>query len=180
VAGEVLHDRTRDGAWLLVGELTALRARAVAPGRPMSHDIVTDGQMVDQGRFSPDGRTVAYNSSESGRFEVSVVRMPPTGEKQQVSRHGGVQPQWSANGKELFYLSPDGTLMAVDVHCPASARCQIGEPYALFPTGIRGPSHQVEEYASIGNGQRFVILKPSADAGPLTVLLNWREMLKDK
>ena len=146
----------------------------------MSHDIVTDGRMVDQADSRPtDGRLHTTLLSRGGS-RCGWYRMPPTDEKQQVSRDGGVQPQWSANGKELFYLSPDGTLMAVDMNCPASARCQIGEPHPLFPTGIRGPSHQVEEYASIGNGQRFVILRPSADAGPLTVLLNWRRLLKDK
>jgi len=174
--GNVLQDRSRDGAWLLMGEHSSLRAYPVRQSGPPV-DLVVDGRMVDQGRFSPDAGTVAYNSSESGRFEVWVVRRPRTGEKQQVSRGGGVQPLWRDDGKELYYLAPDGTLMAVEVKCAEGARCEIGAPQALFATGIRSPSHQVEEYGNRGDGQRFVILKPSGDAGPLTVLLNWRQLL---
>lgn len=59
---------------------------------------------ADQSRMSPDGRWVAYNSSESGRPEVYVVPFPPTGDRFQVSPHGGVQPIWRSDSRELFFL----------------------------------------------------------------------------
>jgi hypothetical protein len=98
LAGEVFHDRTRDGEWLLVGELASLRARSVKDQNRVV-DLVNDGRYVDEAPFSPDGRAVAYNSSESGRFEAYVVRMPATGEKLKVSFNGGVQPRWRADGR---------------------------------------------------------------------------------
>ena len=66
-------------------------------------------------RLSPDGRWLAYDSVESGTFEVFVQPFPPTGVKWQISRKGGQQPQWRGDGAELYYLAPDRKLLAVDV-----------------------------------------------------------------
>ena len=65
------------------------------------------------GEFSPDGKWVSYASDESGRFEVFVQRFPESGQRLQVSSGGGRQPQWRPDGREMFYLAPDGRLMAV-------------------------------------------------------------------
>jgi Tol biopolymer transport system component len=67
-----------------------------------------------QGRFSPDQHSIAYISDESGRFEVYVRPFLGQGEKTRVSTTGGFQPRWRSDGKELFYLSPDREVMAVD------------------------------------------------------------------
>ena len=69
----------------------------------------------DELHISPDGRWVAFNSDESGRLEVNVASFPDFTSKQQVAGRGGVQPQWRADGRELFYLAPDSTLMSVGV-----------------------------------------------------------------
>ena len=66
----------------------------------------------DEVHVSPDGRWVAYNADESGAYEVYVARFPEFTAKRRISGHGGVQPQWSGNGRELFYLALDGSLMA--------------------------------------------------------------------
>jgi Tol biopolymer transport system component len=65
--------------------------------------------------FSPDGKWLAFNSSESGAFQIYVIPFPPTGTKSQVSGAGGVQPLWRRDGRELYFLAPDGKMMAVDV-----------------------------------------------------------------
>ena len=71
-----------------------------------------------QGQFSPDGRWVAYVSNESGRHEVLVRPFTPAGaadavESSVVSKGGGTSPRWGANGKELYYLAPNGTVTSV-------------------------------------------------------------------
>ena len=64
------------------------------------------------GTFSPDGRWVAYQSDASGRYEVVVRPFPNKDPAQTISRDGGMYPRWRGDGKELFFLSPDGTMMA--------------------------------------------------------------------
>src|SRR5262249_50539606 len=67
----------------------------------------------NHGSFAPDGRWIAYASNDSGQYEVYVQPFPRTGARFQVSRGGGTQPQWRADGRELFYLSPDATMVSV-------------------------------------------------------------------
>lgn len=66
-----------------------------------------------QGAFSPNGKWVAYQSNESGRFEIYVRAFPGPGGEWQASTEGGLSPRWRADSKELYYLSPDARLMAV-------------------------------------------------------------------
>src|SRR5262249_33100169 len=87
------------------------------------------------GRFSPDGRWVAYQSSESGRNEIYVVPFPAAGGKWQISSGGGVAPLWRRNGKELFYLN-NNAVMAAEVNGAASA-FQVGIVRRLFEVGLR-------------------------------------------
>ena len=66
-------------------------------------------------KLSPDGRWIAYVSDESGREQVYVQSFPEHGGKWQISNGGGEQPLWRRDGRELFYLSGDRKLMAVEV-----------------------------------------------------------------
>ena len=74
---------------------------------------VADGVQPDEGRFSPDGKQIAYHVQVNGRPEVFVEPFPTTGARQQISPAGGVQPQWCDDGRELIYLSPDGQVMSL-------------------------------------------------------------------
>ncbi len=77
--------------------------------------------------------------------------MPPTGDGPvKVSFGGGVQPRWKGDGRELYYLSLDGQLMAVDMECPPGRESNNGIPHPLFDTGIATPSMQIEDYAPTG------------------------------
>ena len=88
----------------------------------------------DELHLSPDGRWVAFNSDESGRWEVYVASFPGFTSKQQLSGQGGVQPQWRADGRELFYLVLDGTMMSVGVE---SGRDLVArQPSLLFQTRV--------------------------------------------
>ena len=84
--------------------------------------------------FSPDGRWIAYTTNEAGQPNVYVQPFPGPGGKYQVSRDGGGYPVWRADGKELFYLAADATLMAVPID--GTDQFDIGVPQALFPTAV--------------------------------------------
>jgi Tol biopolymer transport system component len=97
------------------------------------------------GQFSPDGRFIAYQSNESGRFEIYVRPFDATGpapiRQWSISSAGGISPRWSPDGKELYYIAPDATLMAVTFTI-AGGDVRVSSPKALFATRIRGGEHR--------------------------------------
>jgi serine/threonine-protein kinase len=135
--------------------------------------------------LSPDGRWLAYQSDETGRIEVFVRPFPNTGDaKVRVSSDGGTGPVWARDGRELFYLRGDNTMMAATVTAEPALR--VGEPVPLF----RLPAHLAELDAQwytpwdIGPDGRFLMVR-SAEGGrrnatPLIVVENWLEELKIK
>jgi hypothetical protein len=128
-----------------------------------------------QGRFSPNGRWMAYASDESGRFEVYVRPFPAASGQTLISIAGGMQPEWRRDGKELFYISTDGKLTAVPVTTDGDM-FTAGTPRALFDVDVPEPSAPYpSDYAVTADGQRFfvntVVDQPTRPA--LTVILNW-------
>src|SRR6188474_3217219 len=78
----------------------------------IAHRLLADTPYTeDEVHVSPDGRWAAFQADESGRWEVYVAAFPTFTSKRQISSGGGFQPQWRGDGRELFYLSPDGALM---------------------------------------------------------------------
>jgi Tol biopolymer transport system component len=130
---------------------------------------------VRNAQFSPDGRWMAYASNETGNWEIYVSPFPSANGKWQVSSAGGQEPRWRQDGKELFYLSAEGKMMAVAV--TAGPSFAAGSPVTLFQTHRRQPvsSLDVSSYDVSGDGQRFLIdaKVDEANAAPLSVLLNW-------
>ena len=128
-----------------------------------------------QAQFSPDYKWVAFTSNESGAHEVYVRRLAAGGARRQVSTRGGGQARWRGDGRELFYLAPDGRLMAADVVATADA-IETGSPHALFTTGITGSFvERFNQYVVTRDGQRFLINLSAEDqnSAPLTVVINW-------
>lgn len=122
--------------------------------------------------FSPDGKWLAYQSNESGRFEVYVQPFPGGGEKIQISTEGGMTPLWEPNGRELFYRSRD-KIMAVAI--TAQPQFKAERPKMLF----EGPYDEGYDVAS--NGQRFLMMKAiEQESAPtqMNLVLNWFEELK--
>jgi eukaryotic-like serine/threonine-protein kinase len=125
-------------------------------------------------RFSPDGKWVAYASNESGREEIYVTSFPGAHGKWQVSNAGGEQPKWRSDGKELFYLAPDGKMMAVPV--TVGANFDAGTPVALFQANPREMIATSErfDYDVSKDGQRFLInTELKSGLTPMSVVVNW-------
>ena len=131
-------------------------------------------------RSATDGRWIAFNSDESGRWEVYVARFPAMTDQRQVSIAGGVQPRWRRDDKELFYLSLDGVVMAADISdAGPRAGLTAGAPRPLFQTHL-SPSPNVPQYDVTADGTRFLVLEPARSGGePVTFVLNWTAGLKD-
>ena len=122
--------------------------------------------------FSPDGRSLAYVSNESGRNEVYVVEYPSLESKTTMSFGGGVEPAWSPTGTELFYRNGN-QMLAADVASSDKPRVLFDRPYRLSPFPIAG-------YDVAPDGRRFVMMSidESADARQINVVVNWFEDLK--
>jgi Tol biopolymer transport system component len=134
-------------------------------------------------RLSPDGRWLAYYSTESGRGEVYVTTFPTPGAKWQISTSGGGQPVWRRDGKELYYVAADDKLMAVAVQggAASAAGFTAGAPQALFELPLPfGSVLNTDFYNASADGQRFLVNTPvgEATAAPLTVVVNWTAEVK--
>jgi eukaryotic-like serine/threonine-protein kinase len=140
-----------------------------------------------QGQFAPNARSVAYQSNETGRFEIYVQPFPGPGPKLPVSTEGGVQPRWRRDGRELVYLAPDGTLMSAAVESSSDdGKLEFRRPKPLFQTRIaEGSTSRLagssrSAYAATGDGARFLINVNNTQSGgaPITVVVNWAHGLK--
>ncbi len=125
-------------------------------------------------QFSPDGKWMAYSSIARGLSEVFVQPVPGTGALWQVSRGGGTMPRWRRDGKELYYRSGDGQLIAVSVSVQAGAFESGGAPEALFMVPSSGNTERYT-YQPSADGRRFLVSIPLAStAPPINVVLNWQ------
>ena len=132
-----------------------------------------------QGRISPDGKFIAFTSNESGRGEIYVQAMPPGAGQWKVSINGGQNPRWKSDGKELFFVSPDAEMMAVDMTLDSGFH--VGVPHRLFQLKSADPT-DLRNYDIRPDGQQFLILvsqRGSQDA-PITVVLNWWAELRQE
>jgi Tol biopolymer transport system component len=149
-----------------------LELLSVAGGEP-TRFLSSKGSETN-GQISPDGKWVAYASDESGNWEIYVTSFPSAAGKWQVSRGGGTEPRWRGDGKEIFYIAPSGTLMAVPVN--GETTFATGTPAPLFQIHGRAPisSTDVFTYDVAKDGKRFLVnryVKPE-HVPPLTILLN--------
>jgi len=180
---KVVNDWSRDGRYLVFAS-TNPQTRTdlwMAPtsggGAPVA--LLTTSFNEFQAQLSPDGRWIAYASDESGRWEVYVQSFPVLGAKRAISIGGGSEPQWRRDGRELFYITPDGTLMAVDVS--SGATLQVTRPTPLFKTPIPAPGEmnsRRNHYVASPDGQRFLVNAASDAQESITVLVNWTSKLR--
>ena len=167
----VVHESNKSGYDLGIVALTG--------ERKLNPLVATPFNEV-QGRFSPDGRWVAYASDESGKFEVYVRPFPAANGQWRISVAGAMQPEWRRDGQELFYISSDGKLMAVPVTTEGAA-FNAGAPRALFDVEVPEASQPYPgHYTVSADGQRFLVntLIDQPTRPALTVVLNWAAELK--
>jgi Tol biopolymer transport system component len=140
-------------------------------------------------QFSPDGRWVAYESNESGRAEIYIRPFAapaasgaadnPAAGQWQVSTAGGRYPRWRPDGKELYYIGPDGEMMAAPITATGTT-LEPGAPVALFPTRIFGggaDNGQGRQYDVTRDG-RFLINLLDDASSPITLIQNWNPPAK--
>ena len=168
------------------GDLGTLALDGDGTVTPLLHEEFTERNAS----LSPDGRWIAYQSDETGQFEVYVRPFPNVNEgRWEISNNGGVWPVWNPAGPELFFLSLDDfRLMALAFE---------GEP--TFTQGAVTPLFEMRDTGYVGNrlgsrriavgpdGQRFLLHKETYQTGTdeptsaeINVVLNWFEELKER
>jgi len=160
----------RSGRWRL------LTAPAVGNEKPT---VYREGPFeLGMMRFFPSGGWVAYISEESGQLEVYIDSFPTPGEKIRVSTNGGGWPTWRQDGKELYYLAPDRSLMAVAVRAEARA-LRASPPERLFEAPAVNPDQGRPQFAANADGSRFLFNARIEDKTPvgLTLITDWPALL---
>jgi hypothetical protein len=136
-----------------------------------------------QGKISPKGKFIAFTSNESGRDEIYVQAMPPATGYRNLSINGGRNPRWRLDGKELFFVSPDAEMMAVDITLdPVNSP---GMPHRLFQLKREVPNYLLaSRYDVRPDGQQFLVFMIMTQRGtqdaPITVVLNWWAELRQE
>ena len=184
---EELDDWSPDGRYLLYDAGTIGRDNGVdiwalpmfGEAKPFPY-VSTPG---DQGfaQFSPDGKWVAYASSETGRMEVYVVPFPGTGAKWQISASGGTRPRWRRDGKEILFEVPgSGKVMAAQVNSHGS-NFEFGDVRLLFESNNLPPNNAGSQWSLTSDGQRLLaITMGQTGSAPLTMIQNWTAEVKKK
>jgi hypothetical protein len=181
------QDWSRDGRFVVYGELAPGTQRDLwtlpltpewnVPKNAKPSPYLRTKFNETTARFSPEPtpRWVAFESDETGRYEIYIKAFPEPGEKFPISTGGGQYPEWGAGGREIFYVAPDNKLMAVDLTITADA-VRASEPRALFTLPIIDNGYS--PYDTI-DGQRFLVRAvPQQASPPLTVIVNWPVLLK--
>jgi eukaryotic-like serine/threonine-protein kinase len=182
VRGTVLSwSRDRQYA-LLRRENAQTNADLVAIKLSDAQDVAVVQSPYDEleGQFSPDGKWIAFVSTDSGRPEVFLQSFPDGRSRTQLSTGGGTQVRWSAAGNEIFYLAPDGKLMAVSVAL-AGAAPDVQLPVALFQTHLATGTNVVgnkPQYAVARDGRFLLNTAVESPSAPIVVAINWMKKLK--
>jgi Tol biopolymer transport system component len=175
VFGLEVVDWSRDGRYLLAEPGTlAQRINLVTldleAAKAVLQPVIATPFNEDSGRFSPDGRWIAYTSNESGRSQVYVQPFPPDGAKWQVSTDGGNAARWRGDGGELFY-SNGRSILAVAVTATAG-ELRIGAPQPVADEGST-------DYVVTSDGKTLIAASAAAQSPmPIQVVLDWTARLQ--
>jgi serine/threonine protein kinase len=165
-------DWSRDGQYLLYRSLNPKTGEDIwalpLTGDKKPFPVVRTEFEERDAQFSPDGKWIAYQSNDSGRFEIYVQPFPGPGARIPVSTSGGTQVRWRRDGKELFYIAPTGELTAVSFDT-----ARIGKPVPLFLAHVGAfQDISLPHYIPSSDGQRFLMdTVVEENAPPITVIL---------
>jgi Tol biopolymer transport system component/DNA-binding winged helix-turn-helix (wHTH) protein len=182
--GLILTDWSRDGQYILCSAAQGIWVVPVS-GDPEPWDLSVGSEDARRygAHFSPDGKWIAYASSETGIFEIYVVTFPDGENKQRISDHGGVHPLWGSDGRELFYWSFSqkggfvAPIMRVQMNVePTGLRHSLPAP--LFEPRLAGVLDSRNNFTVAPGSQRFLLRRPLADPPPVTVIANWTAELE--
>ena len=176
--------------WIVAGAPTAaalafallfFTAETQAPARSIVSAILPPEGVsrIDDLALSPDGRWVVYMSDESGRFEIYAAPFPNATGKVQVSAGGGEYPLWRGDGKEIFYRTDDGVIMAADVEA-AGERFRAGAPRRLFQVRLPAEGGYRRKYDVTADGKKFLVIELAEGGAKPVVMLdsNWPSRLR--
>lgn len=177
-AARFANDWSRDGRFLLY---TAVETRTgrdlwvlpMSGGEREPFPFMATSAEEQNGQFSPDARWIAYQSDESGRFEIYAQSFPASGARVAVSTSGGMQPRWHPGGNELMYIAPDGMLMAAPLHISGNT-LSAGAPVTLFPSRIqRGGFMDIMriQYALSRDGKRILVNTSTENSAPAPIII---------
>ena len=165
-----------DGKWILCRRNTNTVFIIPPDGNAAPKVLLETNHLMDEFQFSPDGKWVAYNSDESGRWEVYAARFPEMDRVLKLSDQGGCQPIWRQDGGELFYLTPEAKLMSVPLK--QGSVLQPGAPRLLFQSDVLPVNCIISQYAAANGAGRFLMVesRPGDEielADRLHVVTNW-------
>jgi tricorn protease-like protein len=171
-----LTDWSRDGKALLTSpqrretgqDVEVLQLDGDRRPVPLIHGPSNEGY----GRFSPNGKWVAYESDESGRPEVYVTSYPAATAKWQVSTGGGAKPAWSADGRQLYYLAGD-RVVAAAVNDSASFSASAARP-------VEALGDRIVDFNASASGRIVAVREIDPGKPPLTLVRNWQQLLGEK
>ena len=182
-------DWSRDGRYVVfqgasdagtAGDILYAELKASGgPYKPQVFLSTTASERVP--KLSADGRYIAYVSNESGRPEVYVRSFPDGAGRRQASSDGGTQPRWRDDGKELFYVENDQSMMAVPVSIGQDVT--LGRPQRLFDSqDLRFRDNPWPQYDVSADGQRFLTATPADDAAlpSIRIVQNWHEEFRER
>ena len=130
------------------------------------------------GRLSPDGKWLAYASSQPGRFDVVVQRFPSGSPRKQISNGGGTHPRWTKDGKELVYWAPPNGILATDLTL-TDQEIRVGPTRTLVTQPVDSLIDARTHYDITRDGQRILARQPAGPPSPgIRVIVNWMAKLK--
>jgi hypothetical protein len=166
---------TRDGQFLVYSARRDLwmlpLGKSPAPAVQLTKTTATERVA----RVSPDGKWLAYSSVESDRRAIWLQAFPGAQPERRLVADG-FDPSWRQDGKELYYMALDGTLMAAPVTSPVPLT--FGPAVALFRAEIGDPNVPLHIYAAAPDGQRFLVSEVAQDDTPITVVVHWPALVR--
>jgi Tol biopolymer transport system component len=179
-------DWSADGRFLIYTEFEPKTGSHVwylpNPGKPDAIPVrlLSPDAVGTEGQLSPDGHWIAYSSSP----DVAYVRAFPSGDRLTKIAGNAIEPRWSKNGRELFYLefvngAVEVNLMQVTFSAGTGGSPQIGEPRKImqFPSRVILPQNNLFAYSPHPDGKRFLVNVRSLDASSeINLITNWQKL----